>query len=201
MGERVSRALLIAMLMLSFIASSSVVVAGPSEDGQAARATETYGDWSLERLKDGAAFSLEYKQPILLPNDAIDTASFAFVCDRQYLSGRIGALLIPFKEGYNNQQEEVLVLIGRSFEQEANTPLMQTWSNGYKYIFLNRTEDVERLVDYLRTSQTDGVKSVNVIFSGDPNGRSERLLTIPVGLSTFSDGFSHFKTACAVPWE
>jgi hypothetical protein len=124
MGERVSRVLLIAMLMLSFIASSSVVVATTSEDGQAARAAETYGDWSLERLKDGAAFSLEYKQPIFLPNDAIDTASFAFVCDRQYLSGKIGALLIPFNEDYNNQQDEVLVLIGRSSEQGANTPLM-----------------------------------------------------------------------------
>jgi hypothetical protein len=201
MGERVSRVLLIAMLMASFIASGSVVGAGLSEVGQAGRAAETYGDWSLETLKNGAAFSLEYKQPIFLPNVAIDTASFAFVCDRQYLSGKVGALLIPFNEGYNNQQEEVLVFIGRSSEQGANTPLMQTWSNGYKYIFLNRTEDVERLVDYLRTSQTDGVKSVNVIFSGDPNGRSERILTILVGLSNFSDGFSHFETACAVPWE
>jgi hypothetical protein len=152
MCAQVSNALMISMLMLTFIVSSGVVSAGPLKDGKAALVVETYGDWSLDKLKDGAALALEYKQWITLPNNEINTASFVFVCDRRDRSGKISATLFPFDGTYNNQQDQVVVLIEHSSNPSASTLLMQIWSNGYKYIFLHSTDDVERLVDYLKAS-------------------------------------------------
>ncbi len=180
---RILRGLMIALLIASFSGNNSF--ASRLKDELVAPAGETNAEWSFKILKDGAVLSLEYNQSITLSNDAIETASFGFSCDRRALSGKIGAMLLPFEGSYNNQQDEVPVLIERSSNQSPSTSLLQKWGNGYKYIFLSPAAEVKTLVEYLKTRQAEGTPFVDVIFSGDYNGRTEKLLKIAVSVSNF----------------
>jgi hypothetical protein len=184
-------------LIFSLNFGGDIASASPPDDRITQHAPE--GEWSLKTLKDGAVLSLEYNQWITLSNDAIETASFGFSCDRRTPSGKIGATLFPFEGSYNNQQDEVPVLIERSSNESPDTSLLQKWGNGYKYIFLNPTAEVKKLVEYLKSRQKEGSPFVDVLFSGDYNGRTEKLLKVAVALSNFSEAFSRFESACTAP--
>jgi hypothetical protein len=194
MPQRILLGLTIALLTASFTGNNSS--ASPLEDRLAA---PTKGEWSLKILKDGAVVSLEYSQWLSIPNEAIETASFTFVCDRRNRSGEIEATLFPFEGSYNNQQDEVPVLIERSSNPSDDAPLFQKWLNGYKYIYLHPRGEVTKLVEYFKNRQTKGTTSVDVIFSGDFSGGTEKLLRIGIVLTNFSEAFSRFQSACTVP--
>ena len=197
-GQQMHQYILHRLLVLILTLSLTVGFAysSPLEDSSATPSAE--GEWVLKPLKDGSVLSLEYEYHILLPNDVANSASFGFVCDRRK-SGKISAALFPFEGTYNNQQDEIPVLIERSSNASDSSSLFQKWGNGYKYIFLNPTAEVKKLVDYLKSRQAEGSESVDVLFSGDFYGKSETLLKISVGLSKFPVAFSRFELACGMP--
>ncbi len=65
--------------------------------------------WSIETLKDGELILLMYRDYIA-QGDEIKFAELGFVCDRKRLN-EIGARLLPFQGTYDNQQQDVPVLI------------------------------------------------------------------------------------------
>jgi hypothetical protein len=150
---------------------------------------EVFGDWSLERLP--TSISLAYRASVP-QGDAIKTAELDFVCGN---AGKIGATIIPFDGTYDNQQDEVFVLVER-YSRHSGSHLRQQWSNGYKYLFLSQQGRVDDLVRFLKVAQGDGEASVEILFAGDFDGKGD-ILRIEVGLSDFSKGFSQLEAACA----
>ena len=149
--------------------------------------------WSIETLKDGELILLIYRDYIA-QGDEIKFAELGFVCERKRLN-EIGARLLPFQGTYDNQQQDVSVLIEPGRNATDRVSLAQKWINGFNYIYLKQPE-VGKLVQYLKQSEKDGVQSVNVLFSGDFEGHTEKLLKVVVELSGFSDGFVAFGKAC-----
>ena len=149
--------------------------------------------WSIETLRDGGLIVLIYRDYIA-QGEEIRFAEFGFHCERKRLN-EIGARLFPFQGTYDNQQQDVPVLIEPEHNATDSNSLVQKWINGFNYIYLNQPE-VGKLVKYLKQSEEDGVQSVNVLFSGDFNGHTEKLLKVVVELSGFSEGFVAFVKAC-----
>jgi hypothetical protein len=150
--------------------------------------------WSIETLQDGGLIELIYRDYIAQGNK-IQFAELGFHCERKRLN-EIRAHLFPFQGTYDNRQQDVPVLIEPEHNAPDSTSLGQKWINGFNYIYLNQPE-VGKLVQYLKQSEKDGVESVNVFFSGDFNGHTEKLLKVVVELSGFTDGFVAFAKACA----
>jgi len=187
-----------AFIVLQVVGSFHDWILGIDEDRPIE--AQMYGDWSLEKLKNGAVISLIYRDSVPL-DDTIDIAQFGFNCARQSQSpGAIGASLFPFKNTYNNQEDKVKVLIEPARDPANSAHLVQTWGNGYKYIFLNERDEVVTLIEYLKKSEAEGQELINVLFSGDFYGRTEptnSVLMVGVSLSNFSEGYSNLEKACA----
>ena len=159
-----------------------------------------HGDWSLETLKDGAILSLTQREFFPDPGLGFSMAEFSFVCDKRSKIGNMDAVIFPFDGTYNNQETKVPVLIEPSRNPNSSNSFYREWGNGYKYIFLNQQDAVKALIEYLKTSQMDVEPFVNVLFSGDYYGRTEKpenMLRIVVGLSNFSDSYNIFVETCA----
>ena len=125
---RISCKPMLAILVVSFIVFSGATFAEPEIPN------EGFGEWKIETLKDGRLVGFEYEQWIPQSDNAVDTATFGFLCYKRSGSIKIDAVVNPFK-GYNNQQDELFVLIkGTSSEKYT---LGQKWKNGYTYIVLN----------------------------------------------------------------
>jgi hypothetical protein len=112
----------------------------------------------------------------------------------------MSAMIFPFDGTYNNQETKVPVLIEPSRNPNSSNSFYREWGNGYKYIFLNQQDAVKALIEYLKTNQKmDREPSVNVLFSGDYYGRTEKpenVLRIVVGLSNFFDSYNNFVETC-----
>lgn len=155
-------------------------------------------EWLIKPLKAGAVISLGFEYYILGPNDAPNSASFSFVCDRRE-PGKISATLFPFKGSYNNQQDDIPVLFERSSNASESSSLLLKWGNGYRYIFLNPATEVKKLVEYFKRQRAEGSESLDVLFSGDFYGKTDTLLKVSVGLSKFPEAYSLFESACTAP--
>jgi hypothetical protein len=166
--------------------------------GSIANAADQYGEWSLEwsleKLNNGApVLSNRDMRP---GEDKVLIAELGFMCDRRNKAGQIGATLIPFEGTYNNQQRDVRVLVEKTLHIIAPSDLSQTWHNGFKYIFLNDQDLLDKLVAYLKFNEANGTESVHFLFSGDFNGKPDILNHVEITLSGFSDGFAALNTAC-----
>jgi hypothetical protein len=162
--------------------------------GSVANAADRYGEWSFEKLNSStpALFSREMRPG----EDKILIAELGFTCDRQHKAGQIVATLIPFEGTYINQQRDVLVLVEKSLHIITPSDLSQKWHNGFKYIFLNDQDLLDKLVTYLKINEANGTESVHFLFSGDFNGKPDILNHVDISLSGFSDGFAVLNTAC-----
>jgi hypothetical protein len=153
-------------------------------------ATDQYGEWTLERPATNA-IALSYRD--IRPIDNV--AELDFTCDR-HDTGKIGAMLIPFEGTYDNQQDDVPVLVQKSAETTTPFDLSMKWRNGFKYIFLNDQDLMNKLTMYLKGNEANGTEYVHFFFSGDFNGRLDILNHMVINLSGFSDGFAALNTAC-----
>jgi hypothetical protein len=87
-------------------------------------------------------------------------------------------------------------LVEKTLHIIAPSDLSQTWHNGFKYIFLNDQDLLDKLVAYLKFNEANGTESVHFLFSGDFNGKPDILNHVEITLSGFSDGFAALNTAC-----
>jgi hypothetical protein len=162
--------------------------------GSIANAADQYGKWSLETLNSGAP--VLFNRDMRPGEDKILVAELGFTCDRRYKARQIGAMLIPFEGTYNNQQHDVSVLVEKTLHTITPSDLSQKWQNGFKYIFLNDQDLMDKLVTYLKINEVNGTKSAYFLFSGDPNGLPDILNHVDITLSGFSNGFAALDAAC-----
>jgi hypothetical protein len=152
-NRRISCKSTLAMLVISFNVLSSVAFANPEKP------SEGFGEWRLQTLNDGKLVTLEYEQWIPLSGNAVDTASFGFLCYKRSGSTKVDARVNPFK-GYGNQQDELFVLIKSAYSEKYT--LGQKWRNGCTSIFLNQIPEVEKLVNLLVAAENHGEKALNI---------------------------------------
>ena len=88
-------------------------------------------------------------------------------------------------------------MIQKNKDQYDPSDLLQHWTNGTEYIFLESKEDADKLASFLKANEADGVKSVHFVFPNDSDAGPQMANHILVDLSGFSDGFIAFKKACA----
>jgi hypothetical protein len=111
-----------------------------------ANAADQYGAWSLEALNSGVRTLINRDMRPM--NDRILVAELGFTCDRRNKVGEIGATLIPFDGTYNNQQGDVPVLVQKSPDHVTPSDLSQKWRNGFKYIFVNDQDLMDKLITF-----------------------------------------------------
>ena len=141
---------------------------------------------------------LSYTQSTPLDDNNVGTAELGFICIQKDGSRDFGATLLPLEGAYENAQDEVVVLIDKG-PHYSSPDLSQKWQNTRDYLFLESQDEIETLVEYLKTNEANGEKFVYLSFSGDFFGRSEIPNLIAVDLSGFSNGFAALQTACAAP--
>jgi hypothetical protein len=173
------------------------VILGLGFSGVAATATDRYGEWSLDRLRNNVV-TLTYTQNAPPDDNSGETAEFGIICIEKDRSKRFGGTLLPFEGAYENAQDEVVVLLHKGLHY-APPDLSQKWENARDYLFLDSQGEIDKLVGYLKTSETNGEKSVYLSFSGDLLGRPAMLNVVTIDLSGFSAGFAALQTACAAP--
>jgi hypothetical protein len=174
-----------------------ILLAALFVDLSRANANETYDAWVLEPLEHNL-ISLVFRQMVPVNDDKVNTAELAFVCERNAKTVKFDVTLIPFDGTYNNQQDEVGILIEQGTDQKLN--LFQKWHNGYKYIFLTRKvrdeDKIDRLVEYLKETEGKGIGQVTVLFPGAFDGNPKILNRVVVDLSGFSNGINALHQAC-----
>lgn len=141
--------------------------------GFAGSAADRYGEWSLDRLRSNVS-TLSYTQSVPLEDNNVGTAELGFICIENGGSRTFGATLLPFEGAYEDAQGEVVVLVHKG-ERYTSSDFSQKWQNAYDYLFLESQTEIERLVQYLKTNEAKGEKSVYLSFSGDYFGRPEML--------------------------
>ena len=165
--------------------------------GVAATATDRYGEWSLDRLRNNVV-TLTYTQNAPPIDSSVGTAEFGIICIENDGSKRFGGTLLPFEGAYETAQDEVVVLLHKG-PHYAPPDLSQKWQNAHDYLFLDSQGDIDELVGYLKTSEANGENSVYLSFSGDLFGRPAMLNVVAIELSGFSNGFAALQTACSAP--
>ncbi len=156
--------------------------------------TDQYGEWNLEKLNGNVlALSTKDMRPM---GDRILFAHLSFLCDHRYKKGEISASLIPFDGTYNNQQNDVPVLVQKSPDNITPSDLSQKWSNGFKYIFVHDQNEIEELITYLKTNERNGVETVHFFFSGQFSGQTDVLNHVKINLSGFNEGISMLQVSC-----
>jgi hypothetical protein len=119
--------------------------------GVAATATDRFGEWSLDRLRSNVV-TLSYTQSTTLDDNNIGTAELGFICIEKDGSRNFGATLLPFEEAFENAQDPVVVLIHKG-QYYASPDLSQKWQNAYDYLILESQDEIDALVEYLRSER------------------------------------------------
>ena len=127
-----------------------------------ATAADRYGEWLLEQPRS-SVFTLSFKQSVAR-NSKIATSELGFICDQKDKSALIGAMLIPVDGTFENRQRVIPVLIQKNKDQYDPSDLLQHWKNGTEYIFVELTDDVDKLTSFLKANEMDGVKSMHFFF-------------------------------------
>ena len=160
-----------------------------------ATAADHYGEWLLERPRS-FELTLTFKQSVPIDNK-IATSELGFICDQRGKLDTVGIILVPFDGTFENRQKLIPVLIQKNKNEYDPSDLLQHWSNGTDYIFLESKDDVDELAAFLRTNETDGAKYVHFYFPNDPDSGPQISNHIVIGISGFSEGFAAFKASCA----
>ena len=161
--------------------------------GIAAIAADRYGEWLLEQPRS-SVLTLSFKRSVPL-NNKIATSELGFVCDQK--DKNVGVILIPFDGTFESHQNVIPVSIQKSDDQYDPSDLLQKWTNGTEYIFLESKDDIDVLASFLRTSEHNGVKSVHFFFPNDPHAGHQITNHTIIYVPGFSDGFDAFHMACA----
>jgi hypothetical protein len=160
--------------------------------GTPVTAGERFGQWSLE-FQEQCVVALKLKPSISL-DDGFEAPEVAFVCNQE--SRYVVVMIAPSPGTLQNQQETVSVAIQKTENNYDSSDLLQQWDDEGEYILLEKPEEVNKLISYLKLRESDGSRSVNAYFSND-------LATVPgttnqvvIDLSGFSKGMQHFEKEC-----
>ena len=156
--------------------------------GVAATATDRFGEWSLDQLRSNVV-TLSYTQSTPLEDNNVGTAELGFICIEKDGSRNFGATLLPLEGAFENAQDQLVVLIHKG-PYYASPDLSQKWQNAHDYLFLDSQDEIDALVEYLKTNEANGEKFVYLTFSGDLFGRPAMLNLITVDLAEVSNGFA-----------